>query len=155
MFMFSPLTRADLPFLIAIRNECRNFLHDGREFTLAQCEEWFRAAKPDFHLIEHNGEPIGYFRLSNHNARERTIYVGADLHERFRGRGLMAAAYDAFLPLVKQRYGVAAVELEVLSHNAVALALYQRLGFVELETRKAFAVRQGCPVDSIVMVKAL
>ncbi len=155
MFTFAPLRQEDLPFLLAIRNECRDFLHDDREFTLAESEAWFRDAKPTFHVIEHDLEQIGYFRLSNHDALARTLYVGADLHPSFRGRGLGRAAYEAFLPLVKQWYDLGAVKLEVLSHNDVALALYRSLGFVEIERKVGAALRGGRPVDSIVMVKRL
>jgi RimJ/RimL family protein N-acetyltransferase len=155
MFEFSPLEPEDLPFLIAVRNECRDFLHDNREFTLAESEAWLREAKPDFHIIEHDGERIGYFRLSRHDIQGRSIYVGADLHEKFRGRGLARAAYEAFLPLLTERYGVVEARLEVLSHNDVALSLYRKLGFVEVDRQEGFAVREGRPVDSIVMVRAL
>jgi len=155
MFTFSPLRQEDLPFLLSVRNECRDFLHDDREFTLAESEAWFRETKPTFHVIEHGRERIGYFRLSNHDVRARSIYVGADLHASFRGRGLGRAAYEAFLPLVKQWYDLAAVKLEVLSHNDVALGLYRKLGFVEIERKVGAALRAGRLVDSIVMVKTL
>lgn len=151
MFLFEPLTREDLPFLIEVRNECRDFLHDNRVFTLAQCETWFRETKPDFHAIRYNAELIGYVRLSNHDPEHASIYVGADLHRRFRGRGLARLAYEEFLPLLKSRYHVSTAKLEVLSHNTVAHELYRKLGFVEIDRKKGFATRNGVPVDSIVM----
>src|SRR5689334_7461162 len=40
-FTFEKLGLADLPFLIEVRNECRDYLHDNREFSLSQCEQWF------------------------------------------------------------------------------------------------------------------
>lgn len=155
MFLFAPLTHEDLPFLIEVRNECRDSLHDNRVFTLAECEIWFRQTKPDFHVIWCNGERIGYFRLSNHDLENGSIYIGADLRWHFRGRGLSRLAYEAFLPLLKDRYHVSAVKLEVLTHNTVAHGLYQKLGFVEIDRKKGVALRKGQPVDSIVMVKTL
>jgi RimJ/RimL family protein N-acetyltransferase len=151
MFLFAPLTHEDLPFLIEVRNECRDSLHDNRIFTLAECEIWYREKKPDFHVIRCDGERIGYFRLSNHDLENASIYIGADLHKRFRRRGLARLAYKAFLPLLKNRYHVSVIKLEVLSHNTVAHGLYQKLGFVEIDRKKGFAVRNGVPVDSIVM----
>lgn len=155
MFSFEPLRHQDLSFLIEVRNECRDSLHDNRAFTLAECETWFRETAPDFYVIRYDGDRIGYFRLSQHDPEEASIYVGADLHKRFRGRGLARLAYGAFLPLVKDRHRVSLVKLEVLSHNTVARALYRRLGFVEIDRKRSVAVRAGTPVDSIVMVMRL
>jgi len=155
MFTFEPLTLDDLPFLIEVRNECRESLHDNRLFTLAECQHWFRESKPDFRIIRYNGERIGYFRLSNYDAEERSVYLGADLHKDFRGRGLARSAYEEFVPQVMNTFAVSKVKLEVLSHNEVARALYEKLGFIEIARKKAFAVRNGGPVDSIIMEKRL
>src|SRR5205823_9061576 len=94
-FTFEQLTFDDLPFLIEVRNECREFLHDNRVFTLPECERWFRETKPDFRIIRHHGERIGYFRLTNYDPQDSSIYNGADLHKDFRGRGLARGAYEA------------------------------------------------------------
>jgi RimJ/RimL family protein N-acetyltransferase len=151
VLIFEPLAVEDLPFLIEVRNDCRDCLHDNRVFTLAECQTWFSTKHPDFYVIKRAGKRIGYFRLSNHDPENASIYVGADLHKRHRGKGLARAAYEAFLPLLKDRYHVSTVKLEVLSHNAVALALYRKLGFVETDRKRGFGVRKGVPVDSIVM----
>lgn len=155
MFEFTPLTEEDIPFLIEVRSECRACLHDNREFSLEQCLNWFRTQRPDFHLIRLNGQRIGYFRLSNHDAQRRTIYVGADLEKSFRGQGLGRRAYEEFLPQVKAKYHVDEVQLEVLSNNHVAHRLYLRLGFRETDRKRAFAERDGVTLDSIVMAKQL
>jgi RimJ/RimL family protein N-acetyltransferase len=155
MFDFAPLTLEDIPFLLEVRNECRDFLHDNRMFTLDDCRVWFREKHPDFQVIRFDGERIGYFRLSNHDQVDASIYVGADLHRSYRGRGLARLAYEAFLPLLKNQYHVSTVKLEVLSHNTVALRLYQKLGFVEIDRKKGFAVREDRLVDSIVMMMSL
>ena len=136
MFDFAPLTLEDIPFLLEVRNECRDFLHDNRMFTLDDCRVWFREKHPDFQV-------------------DASIYVGADLHRSYRGRGLARLAYEAFLPLLKNQYHVSTVKLEVLSHNTVALRLYQKLGFVEIDRKKGFAVREDRLVDSIVMMMSL
>lgn len=155
MFVFDPLTQADLPFLLEVRNECRELLHDNRAFTLAECTVWFRETKPDFHIIKYDEQRVGYFRLSNHDQANASIDIGADFHERFRGRGLARRAYEAFLPLLKEQYQVSVARLEVLSHNTVAQGLYQRLGFVEIGRKERCTVRNGVAVDSIVMAMRL
>src|SRR5262245_33721308 len=102
-FSIQALTEADLPFLLEVRNECRAFLHDPREFQLADCVRWFRESRPDFRLIRYGGERIGYFRLSNHDAAGRSVYVGADLHRNFRGRGLAKPAYEELFTLLRDQ----------------------------------------------------
>jgi RimJ/RimL family protein N-acetyltransferase len=143
------LSREDLPFLLQVRNECRNLLHDNRAFTLAECQTWFAETRPDFRLIQLNGAPIGYFRLSNYDSRARSVYVGADLHPAFRGRGLGRAIYRRFLPVFAAEFGLTEVRLEVLSHNARARHLYETLGFRETGRHPGVAVRDGARVDSI------
>ena len=143
------LRREDLPFLLDVRNECRNLLHDNRAFTLAESQTWFAETRPDVRIILLNGAPIGYFRLSNHDSRTRSIYVGADLHPAFRGRGLGRAVYRRFLPVFAAEFGVTELKLEVLSHNARARHLYETLGFRETGRHQGVAVRDGTRVDSI------
>ena len=154
-FVFTPLTEDDLPFLLEIRNECRDSLHDNREFILPECRAWFRETRPEFYLVRHDGKRIGYFRTSNRDAASRSIYVGADLHPDFRGLGLARPAYAAFFVVLRIEQGVSVVTLEVLSHNTVAYGLYLKLGFTEIERTRAVAVRGGRLVDSIVMLKSL
>jgi RimJ/RimL family protein N-acetyltransferase len=150
-----PLQEGDLPFLLEVRNECRHLLHDDRSFTLEECQSWFMATRPEFWLIRLGGEPVGYFRTSNLDQSTRSIYVGADLHASFRGRGLASKAYEVFLPLLKERHDLRSVRLEVLSHNLIARGLYTRLGFVEIDRKLSFAERDGAVIDSIVMEKRL
>lgn len=155
VFTFEKLATDDLSFLVEVRNECREFLHDNRLFTLTECQRWFSESKPDFRIIRYGGERIGYFRLSNYHPEDASIYVGADLHKDFRGQGLARRSYEAFLPFVKDSYGISVLKLEVLSHNAIAHTLYEKLGFIETDRKKAITTRNGLPVDSIVMQKRL
>lgn len=155
MFEFVPIQEKDLPFLIEVRNECRDFLHDNRTFTLADCQAWFRETKPDFHLVLYDGVAIGYLRISRHDMKSASIYVGMDLHHQFRGRGLAQQAYAAFWPILKERYQVSTAKLEVLSHNVAAQRLYQKLGFSETARLPRYAERDGRSVDSIIMSKPL
>jgi RimJ/RimL family protein N-acetyltransferase len=154
-FSIDALTEADLPFLLEVRNECRNFLHDPRTFELEACRQWFRSNRPDFRVIRHGGERIGYFRLSQHDAAGRSVYVGADLHQSFRGRGLAKRAYEELFALLRAGREYDTVKLEVLSHNTVAMGLYRRLGFVETGRHADIGVREGKSVDSIIMERPL
>ena len=154
-FTFERLAEEDLPFLLEVRNDCRNMLHDNRVFTLGECQAWFRDRQPEFYVVRYQGERVGYFRVSNRRVEDRSAYVGADLHKDFRGRGLARPAYHAFLVMLRDEQHIAVARLEVLSHNALAYGLYQKLGFIETERKNCVAVRDGASVDSIVMSKVL
>jgi RimJ/RimL family protein N-acetyltransferase len=154
-FEFVPLAEDDLPFLLAIRNECRHFLHDEGSFTLDECREWFATRKPAFYVIVHDGERIGYFRTGALDAAARSLEIGADLHRDYRGRGLAKPAYTAFFNWLRTSRNLSEVRLEVLSHNVVALGLYRSLGFDEIGRRPGAAMRDGVAVDSIVMRRSL
>jgi RimJ/RimL family protein N-acetyltransferase len=148
---FRELAREDLPFFLDVRNECRAMLHDDRIFTLAESEAWFDRDRPEYFLILRNGVRVGYFRVSNRDPERRSLYVGADLHKDFRGLGIARPAYQAFLRMLRVEQGIQVAELEVLSHNVVAHALYRKLGFVEVARKRNALVRDGYSTDSIVM----
>ncbi len=150
-FNFVPLTFEDLPFLVEIRNECREFLHDNRAFNLEDSQKWFRVQQPDFWMIYHREVPIGYFRTSNHCRRNRTIVAGADLHRDFRGKGLGFLAWVAFLDTLFPLYDLYSVSLELLASNVRAFHLYQKLGFVVEGKRRGAVLRNGERIDSILM----
>ena len=83
------MIESDLPFFSEVRNECAiEFLHDSRLFTPQQTLEWFQTTNPNYYIIEYNNEKIGYFRTSNYNPNEKSIYIGCDIHVDYRGKGL-------------------------------------------------------------------
>lgn len=155
MLNFRPLEQEDLPFLLEVRNECRGFLHDDRAFSLAECQAWFRDARPDFLMIEKDGERIGYIRLARPDDAHDSIEVGMDLHPKFRGLGLASRAYELLWPWLKEHRQASRVCLEVLSHNERAMSLYRKLGFVEVGRSLRHSLREGLAVDSIQMTRAL
>ena len=148
-FEFFPLREEDLPFLLSVRNECRSFLHDDREFSLEDARAWFRTKKPVFFVIRHEGEKIGYFRTSDHVGG--SLMVGADLARAYRGKGLGHDAYKAFFAFIKERLGVSLLKLEVLSSNLRAKHLYDKLGFRETSRLLAACSRDGQLVDNVMM----
>lgn len=148
---FAPLTAADLPFLLEIRNECRACLHDDREFRLEEAEAWFAARKPEFWVVHAGPERVGYFRTSDRSAANRSLCAGADIHRRHRGRGLGFRAWCAFLDWQFGTSGLEKVALEVLATNGRARALYDKLGFVVEGVKRREVLRDGAWIDSVVM----
>lgn len=150
-FSFTPLMEQDLPFLLEIRNECRSYLHDDRQFDLEAARAWFRAAKPTYYLTAMCGEAVGYFRVSDVSVGSRRLLAGADIHSNFRGQGIGYRAWKEFLDLFFLELNWNKISLEVLSTNERAYNLYKKLGFV-LEGKKREEVwRADSWIDSIVM----
>src|SRR5688572_16435099 len=151
MMSFRELNRGDLSFLVEVRNECRDMLHNDAEFSLAEAREWFDRERPRFYIITDKDAPIGYFRTSNWDDRNRHVYVGCDLHKDYRGKGLAQQAYHTFLRFLFEELGMNKVSLEVLEHNERARRLYDRLGFKLEDVRRQVVYRGGRYLDSRLM----
>ena len=131
MISLRNMVESDLPFFSEVRNECAiEFLHDSRLFTPQQTLEWFQTTNPNYYIIEYNNEKIGYFRTSNYNPEEKSIYIGCDIHVDYRGKGLAYESYLKFIPFIRKEVNVSTINLEVLSTNIRAKKLYEKLGFV-------------------------
>lgn len=146
------MKESDLDFFLEVRNSCsEKFLHDSRKFSLDDAKKWYSEKSPLFYIIKYQGERIGYFRTSNLDLDNRSIYIGCDIHENFRGKGLAYKSYLLFIPLITKKFGLDAILLEVLSTNTVAMNLYKKLGFLEKETKREEVLKGNSLVDSIVM----
>jgi len=146
------LSKDDVPFLTDVRNECaEQYLHTSSKFSVSDAYKWFDDTKPMFHVILHNDVKIGYFRVTNYSALNRNLYIGADLHQDFRGKGLAYEAYRLFIPTIIKRYGLHKVSLEVLATNTRAHNLYIKLGFVNEGAKRQEVYKNGQYVDSIIM----
>ena len=148
---FRPLKKDDLAFLLEVRNECREFLHDDRIFDLDEATRWFCDQKPDFWLIYLNEARIGYFRISHHSSEHKRLYLGADLHQDYRGKGLGFLAWRNFLTFMFSKYDVHKVGLEVLASNERAMNLYRKLGFQKEGVKRDEIFRNQRWIDSIIM----
>ncbi len=148
----SLLTEKDLEFLCEVRNECApEYLHTSETYTLAQTKEWFKKTSPQFYLITRRGEKVGYFRTSNYSKDNKNIYIGADLHKDYRGKGLAYAAYMQFIPHLFEKLDLHKISLEVLATNNRAINLYKKVGFKEEGTKREEILKKDQWVDSIIM----
>jgi len=151
---FTKITYEDLAFLNGVRNlYAKEFLHDSRTFDLFETHSWFHSAKPDYWIIWEEDERAGYFRLSNHSKENRNIYIGADIHPGFAGRGLGYKSYKEFLNFLfnEGEYDLHKVSLEVLATNTRAIHLYKKLGFVQEGGKRQEVLKGDTYVDSIIM----
>ena len=157
-----PLTEEDLPFLIEVRNECKDLLHNNDTFCLMDAEKWYTElpANHKYYLITEPGLRIGYFRVETRigayiDSDIKIATIGADIHKDFRGKGLAVPAYELMFKLLKKQ-DVGFMELHVLGTNTVAYNLYRKLGFVMQTINKMSEIkRDGRLIPSIRMGKWL
>lgn len=151
-FNFIKMVKGDMPFLVDIRNKyAKEFLHNSKTFNVNEAYEWFDKTKPDYRVIYLNETPIGYFRLTNHSVENKNIYIGADIHPLFAGKGHGFQCYKEFIPQLFQEYDLHKISLEVLSTNKRAIHLYEKLGFVKEGVKRQDVYKNDKWVDSIIM----
>lgn len=147
-----PLKSSDLEFLCEVRNECApEYLHTSQTYTLEETKIWFEKTSPMFFLIKKREDKIGYFRTSNYSKENRNIYIGADIHKNYRGKGLGYSSYLIFIPYLFETLDLNKISLEVLSTNKPAIKLYEKLGFVQEGVKRQEVYKNGDWVDSIIM----
>jgi len=98
-----------------------------------------------------DGERIGYFRTSNWVKENNNIYLGADLHKNYRGRGLAYESYMKFIPYISKELDLHKVSLEVLVTNKRAINLYKKIGFIVEGIKREEVYKNGKWVGSIIM----
>ena len=135
-FCFSPLISDELAWFVQIRNQVRHFLHDTREFSLADAEAWFQNKDVQYFVvtcIQENSvfEPVGYFRLK-YLGTKGLAEIGMDLDPNFQGRNLGYLAYVEFARFLKSETEIVGVSLRVKLDNHRAIKLYNRLKFKKL-----------------------
>jgi RimJ/RimL family protein N-acetyltransferase len=149
MISIRKLIKDDVYFLNSVRNECaEKYLHDSRTFSIQDSYKWFETTNPEYYLILYNDVSIGYFRTSNYSIANHNIYIGADLHRDWRGKGLAYKAYRVFIPFLFDKHSLNKISLEVLSTNIVAKNLYRKLGFVFEGTKREEVHKKDRYVDS-------
>ena len=135
-FSFSSLVSDELVWFVQIRNQVRQFLHDTREFSLADAEAWFPNNEVQYFVVScmlenSNFEPIGYFRLKNLGTKG-LAEIGMDLDPNFQGRNLGYLAYVEFAKFLKSESDIVGLSLRVKLDNHRAIKLYNRLKFKKI-----------------------
>lgn len=151
MVSFRKITRQDIPVITEIRNLCVEYLHDSRQFSVEESFKWYDKFNPDFYAIIVNDKMIGYFRTSNYSPENLNIYIGADIHPDFQGKGIGFEVYSKFIPYIFEIYGLNKISLEVLSTNQRAISLYNKLGFKSEGIKREEIYKNNKFIDSIIM----
>jgi ribosomal-protein-alanine N-acetyltransferase len=133
----SPATADDVPALSAIAAECG--LHVDFPTELARCYAWLRVVRASDAV---HGFLLAWRAADELHLTDLGIALGA------RRRGLATLLVQALISDGRGS-GARVILLEVRASNAPALALYGRLGFVELDRRARYYADTG--EDAVVM----
>jgi diamine N-acetyltransferase len=106
----------------------------------------------DFAIVEREQRVfIGLIGASDVNHHHQRARLGVMLKRQYQGRGYASDATRTFLEYLFRQLNMARVELEVLSENERAFALYKRLGFVAEGTLRQHYFQDGCFKDVCMM----
>lgn len=141
----------DIEFFLGVRNQSTEYLHNDTKFTIDEAMGWFKKTNPKFFIIELGTKPIGYFRTSNWDTENKTLYLGCDIHPNYRGFGFAQLAYKEFINVLFLEYKIETIQLEVLENNDRAKHIYQKLGFNEIGVSDEKVIKNGVEINSIIM----
>lgn len=147
---FVGMKKDNLPFFLEIRNQSTEFLHDDTKFSLEEATKWFNETNPRFYMIKLGTKSVGYFRTSNWDVENKTMYLGCDIHPNYRGFGFAQEAYNRFISELYIMFDINKIKLEVLANNVRARHIYTKLGFKEVGHGDK-VIKNGIKIDSIIM----
>lgn len=136
-------------------------LTDVEHITAAQQAEWCRSmmlsrtSKRYVVKAKKSGTTfsdwVGIFRVDNIDHKNKSVMVGLDIDEKFRGKGLARPIYRLFLDYYFNQLGMNRVYLKVLETNSRAIHIYKELGFKEEGRDRQAIFRNGKFNDYICM----
>jgi len=128
------------------------------EDQAARIERWNVSPNRLRLIAEVDGELAGAAVLYANNPQNRLRHrccIDITLYKRFCGMGIGTALLGELLAAARSA-GYEQAELEVVSANAPAIALYKKLGFETIGTMpRALKYRDGTYADFLLMVKRL
>lgn len=154
-----PLEREDLPWLQELRNSQNTwmFLTDINMVSLEQETLWFQQLQTDrsrkyFTVIENTTkDKVGIVRFTSIDYINRSICVGADISEDYRGRGYGKQVTELQLEYCFKFLNMNRAWLLVADFNTKAHHIYQSTGFKEEGRQRQALFREGKYYDYICM----
>lgn len=153
-----------LEYLKATSTETRNMAREPEEVRTSVEEEVEFIRKNNenpraLHLLAFvDGKFAGSCSFapdSDRMRRRHRCHMGVSLYRKFWGMGIGTALMGEILAAAKS-VGFEQMELDVVSANTPAVALYQKMGFETMGTvPHAFKYKDGTYADFLFMVKAL
>ena len=153
-----------IEYLKTVWGETRYLMREPEDITLTvEKERDILREKEDSDtelmlVAEVDGKHAGVASFNPVGVRNRASHrcsVGVPLYKAFWGMGIGTALLSEILHYAKIA-GYEQVELEVVSANAPAIGLYQKLGFVSVGTMpRAMKYKDGSYADFLLMVRQL
>lgn len=128
LFRIRYMTHADLPAILII--EDKNYLFPWTEDVFHDCLK----ARYDCWVCEEEGNVLAYCIVSMAAGEAHILNLCVTPEEQGQGIGRKMLEHV----IDQARNAVETIFLEVRPSNAVALALYKKLGFVEIGVRKGY-----------------
>lgn len=156
-----PVHPSDAPALYAISKDpqvARTLLQLPSQ-ELLRMEEWLQNSQTGQHRLvaELNGRLVGNITLtqSQNPRRVHSADIGLMVAADAWGQGVGTALMNAALDLADKWLNLTRVELEVVSHNAAAIHLYEKFGFEIEGTRRRAVFGDGRYNDEHVMARII
>lgn len=149
--LLRPMTEGDLAFMLGIRNEVRDLIHDDRIFTLDECIEWYHQNTPENYVVEVGSSDVGIMRVRRYKQHVYSAEIGGDIHVDHRRKGYAIRAYSLLIPYLFHASEINELFLEVLEMNMPAFNLYRKLGFEIHEYKPEMAKRIDGWLEGFVM----
>ena len=147
-------TAGETPYLTREPEEVRTSLEEEVEFIRRKQDDprgLMLLAFVDGQLAG----PCSFAAVNNRNRTRHRCTVGIALYQKFWGMGIGTALLGEILGMAKSA-GYEQAELEAVSANAPAAALYRKFGFETTGTvPRAFRYGDGTYADFLFMVKTL
>jgi RimJ/RimL family protein N-acetyltransferase len=147
-----PMVLSDLSDVKVVRDQCLDFIHDSKSYSLDETVRWYLNTLPHYLSVLCDTELIGYFRLTN--ITSNSCYVGMDLHQDHRGKGIALETYNTVIEELT-KYGIDTFHLNVLSSNTHAIRLYEYIGFNIISEEGTIKRHNNDTVINLLMTKTI
>lgn len=147
LVLFRKETSSESKFLITCPDEVDDITDQRRMITL-----YLGDLRRIFLVAEYKDQIVGVITLSGSNKR-RIMHkgeLGITVRKQFWGKGIGSSLMEECLKLAKQR-GFKKIQLEVMSNNDRAMALYKKFGFEVEGVKKKAVFIDGEYVDLVMM----
>lgn len=166
--MIRPLNESDVEAFIKIRSDSllfspRSFGADpipGIEMDAKTTREDLKAKNESNFILGYFEEGklmgmLGFIRHQRVKTKHRAFIWGVFVYPDHRGKGIGKALLEECLNRANQLEGLEKVSLSVTHVSAVAIGLYEHLGFQPYAREKDALMWKGEPLDEIFMEKRL
>ncbi len=153
--------KSDFAVLSALRNDAaiqRQLMIEPRQYSATQVRAWIRRRTRDasgvFFVVDYGG-PCGFVQLTRVDRVRGAADLGICLARSVRGRGVAAEAMGLLELHAKKKLRCKKLSLRVLRINHRAIALYRKLKFTTVETKRRHHFDGAHWRDVVFMEKAL